>query len=256
MQSAEIPIAVDEQTAQDARGGVLQLGIDSSTTLVGRVVAVLPRLPTVGGSFVLVDRGTYTQALDVREPGSSATEFWVRAPSTVLDRTLATPQFRELTVTRRDAVQAQLDSDPIGRGARLLLMVVALLALGVGAVALVLVVVGERRDGAGELYAWEADGVRPRTLRRIVLVRMLAVAAVAVPVGVAAGLVLARVGATLVAVDASGDTPTPPLAVTLGSAWTPLALAIGIGAGVLLGWLVCSLSLRERFPVPAESDLR
>jgi hypothetical protein len=82
------------------------------------------------------------------------------------------------------------------------------------------------------------------------------VAFVAIPVGLIAGLVLARVGTALVAVDASGTTPTPPLSVTLGSLWTPLALVVGIGAGLALGWLVASLSLRERYPVAAEADLR
>jgi ABC-type antimicrobial peptide transport system permease subunit len=85
---------------------------------------------------------------------------------------------------------------------------------------------------------------------------MLAVAAVGIPLGVVAGLLVAREGATLVAVDASGTTPTPPLAVTLGSVWTPLALVVGIGAGVLLGALVAAISLRERFPLQAEADLR
>jgi predicted ABC-type sugar transport system permease subunit len=73
---------------------------------------------------------------------------------------------------------------------------------------------------------------------------------------VVAGLILARVGTTLVAVDAAGTTPTPPLSVTLGSIWTPLALVVGIGAGVVLGWLVAASSLRERFPTTAEADLR
>ena len=96
-------------------------------------------------------------------------------------------------------------------------MIVALLALAVAAVALVLLVIGERRDGAGELYAWEADGTRPATLRRMLAVRMVAVAAIGIPVGVLAGLLVARAGATLVAVDASGTSPTPPLSVTLGA---------------------------------------
>jgi hypothetical protein len=38
--------------------------------------------------------------------------------------------------------------------------------------------------------------------------------------------------------------------------WTPIALAVGVGAGVLLGWLVAASSLRERYPVDAEADLR
>jgi hypothetical protein len=254
--AAQIPVAVDPATARDAHDGVLQLAIDSSTRLTARVVAVLPRLPTAGGTFVLADRAAFTAALDLHEPGANPTEYWVDAPRADLDRTLATPAFAALSVERRAALQSELDADPIGRGARNLLAIVALLALAVASVALIMLVIGERRDGAGELYAWEADGTRPATLRRMLAIRMLAVAAVGIPVGVVAGILVARAGTTLVAVDASGSTPTPPLAVTLGSVWTPLALAIGVGAGVVLSGLVAAGSLRERFPVAAEADLR
>ena len=44
--------------------------------------------------------------------------------------------------------------------------------------------------------------------------------------------------------------------MTLGSVWTVLALVVGIGVGLLVGYLVAALSLRERFPRPAEADLR
>ena len=256
VRAAAVPVAVDPQTAREAHNGLLQLAIDPSTTVTARLVATLPRLPTAPGRFVLADRAAFAAALDLRDPGTNPSEFWVLASSAVLDRALAAPPFTQLTVTRRSALQADLDSDPVGRGARLVLVVVALLALAVGAVALILLVFGERRDGAGELYAWEADGTRPSTLRRMLLVRMAAVAAVAVPVGVVAGLVLARVGTSLVAVDASGGTPTPPLAVTLGSVWTPLALLAGIGVGLLLGWVVAARSLREPYPAAADRDLR
>jgi hypothetical protein len=252
----QVPVAVDPQTARNAHGGVLPLSIDATTSIAARIVAVLPRLPTVSGPFILADRTVFTAALDLREPGGNPTEYWVSASPSALDRTLAGARFHDLGVQRRDSIQAGLEADPIGRGARDLLMIVALLALAVAAVALVLLVVGERRDGAGELYAWEADGTRPATLRRMLAVRMLAVAAVGIPVGVVAGLLVARAGATLVAVDASGSSPTPPLAVTLATVWTPLALVIGIGAGVLCGMGVAALALRERFPVAAEADLR
>jgi hypothetical protein len=216
------------------------------------VVGVLPRLPATPGSFVLADRTALARALDRGEPGRTPTEAWVAGPTAPFGKA----PWNELGVVDRAAIQAHLDSDPIGRGGRLLLMIVALLALGVAAVALVLLVIGERRDGAGELYAWEADGVRPSVLRRMLVVRLAVVALTAIPVGVLAGLILAEVGTDLIAVDASGSTPTPPLAVTLGSVWTPIALAIGVGAGVLLGWLVAAASLRERYPVDAEADLR
>jgi hypothetical protein len=201
----------------------------------------------MGRTFFVADSTALARALVRAEPGRNPTEYWLSSSGHA---------FAGLTVISRAGVEHDLSSDPISVGARTLLIVVALLALAVAAVALVLLVIGERRDGAGEMYAWEADGTRPRTLRRMLIVRMLAVSFVAIPVGLIAGLVLARVGTALVAVDASGTTPTPPLSVTLGSLWTPLALVVGIGAGLALGWLVASLSLRERYPVAAEADLR
>ncbi len=242
-----LPVAVDPSTAKLAHGGVLQVTLDGTSRISLQVVAVLPRMPTMGGTFFVADRVALSRALDRGQPGRNALEYWLTGSS---------GSFPGLAVTSRAAVEHDLSSDPVSVGARTLLIVVALLALAIAAVALILLVIGERRDGAGELYAWEADGTRPRTLRRMLVVRLLVVALVAIPVGVVAGLVLARVGTTLVAVDAAGTTPTPPLSVTLGSVWTPLALLVGVGAGIALGWLVAARSLRERYPVAAEADLR
>jgi hypothetical protein len=250
---APLPVAVDPATAGYAHGGALQVTLDGAVQVSLRIVAVLPRMATMGATFLVADRGALSRALTRAEPGRNPVEYWLRGTSAASGPAAATAG---LTVTQRTAVEHELASDPISIGARTLLVVVALLALAVAAVALVLLVVGERRDGAGEFYAWEADGTRPRTLRRVLVVRMLAVALVATPIGVVAGLLLARAGTTLVAVDASGTTPTPPLSVTLGSAWTPIALLVGIGAGLALGWVVAARSLRERFPVPADVDLR
>jgi hypothetical protein len=252
----QVPIVVDKQTAGLARGGALSFAVQGTTTLAGRVVGVLARLPTVGGAFILADRAALDLALSVQQPGQRASEVWLSGTTAALDHALATAPYDEMTITRRGAVQDGLDHDPVGEGSRLLLIIVALLALAVAAVALVLLVVGERRDGAAELYAWEADGLAPRLLRRLLAVRAIAVAAIAVPVGVVAGLIVARVGADLVSIDASGNAPTPPLEVTLGSLWTPLALVIGVGAGLVLGIGVALVSLRERLPVAATVDLR
>jgi hypothetical protein len=254
--NVEIPVAVDRATAQDATGGTLPFLLDGTTRFTGRIVATLPRMPTVTGQFLLVNRAVLQQALDLRRPGRAPSEFWVSGSSHALAELLATRPYDALSISRRADVQASLDADPVGQGSRLLLVVLALLSLGVAAVSLVLLVVGERRDGAGELYAWEADGMAPQALRRVLLLRALVVAAIAVPVGVGAGLAIARAGAHLVSVDALGRTPVPPLSVTLGSWWTPLGMLCGVGAGLVLCGVVALRSLRERYPVPAAVDLR
>ncbi len=258
-QLAPLPVAVDPITAKGVRDGLLQVKI-AGQQMTARVIATLPRLPTVDGSFVLADRAALVGLLDRTTPGSGApSELWVAVPASSrasLDRALTSAPYDRLTVTRRDAVQADLDADPVGRGSRVLLAIVGGLALAVAAASLVLLVMGEHRDGAGELYAWESDGVRPAVLRRMLFVRTLTVVGVGLPLGLLAGLVVARVGARLVAVDASGSTPRPPLQVTISSGWTVLVLAAGLGAGVLAVWAVAAGALRERVPARPEVDLR
>ena len=159
-------------------------------------------------------------------------------------------------MVERAPISRQLAGDPVSRGSSLLLALAAALALLVAAAAVVLLVSGDRRDDAGELHAWESDGVRPATLRRMLLIRALSVVAVAVPVGLAAGLLLAHVGANVVAVDASGATPEPPLHVQVGPLWSSVLLVLGLGVAVGLAALVAGLALRERLPVPPDVELR
>jgi hypothetical protein len=256
VQGLQIPIVTDVATAHDATGGVLPFKLDGSTRVTGRVVGTVPRLPTVHGPFIFAERGALQQALDVHRPGRAPTEFWVAGSSPALDRLLASAPYNTLSITTRSHVQAQLDADPIGEGSRRLLVLVAVLALGVAALGLVLLVVGERRDGAGELFAWEADGLAPRLLRRVLILRAVSTALVGVPLGVLAGLIVARAGATLVSVDSVGRVPVPPLSVTFGSIWTTVLLLVGLGAGLLAACAVAALSLREKHPVPAAVDLR
>jgi hypothetical protein len=254
-----LPVAVDPTTAKAAHDELLPVKIADQQVTV-RVVATMPRLPTVNGSFLLADRATLVSLLDRTNPGSGvSTELWVAVPPSsrqALDRTLTSAPYDRLTVARRDAVQANLNADPVGRGSQLLLAIVGVLALAVATASLVLLIVGERRDAAGEFYAWESDGVRPSALRRVMLVRTLTVVGVALPVGLLAGLAVAVLGTRLVAVDASGSTPQPPLQVTVSAGWTLLVLLAGLLAGVLAVWIVAARALRERIPVRPEVDLR
>jgi hypothetical protein len=252
-------VAVDPQTAAQADGDQLSLSLDGAPPITAQIVAVLPRFATADQTFVIADLSALSTADDLNNPGQSPQEFWLSAPKSAaaaLDRVLASPPLADLTVARRGSIQRDLDTDPVAQGSRTLLAVVAFLALAVAVLALVLLVIGERQDGAGELYAWESDGVAPAVLRRTLTVRAVAVAAVAVPIGLLAGLVLTRVGVTLVAVDASGATPIPPLQASFGVLPVLVQLVIGIGAGLALSAATAALMLREREPTPAEAELR
>ncbi len=248
----ELPVAVDPATAAIADHGRLTITLDE-VTVIGRVVATLPRFPTTNGPFVVADRQALSAVVDASQPGTGATgEIWIASP----EAARITAPFHQLTVTLRAPIQQRLTDDPVASGSRLLLALLAGLALLVAGVAVVLLVLGDRRDDAGELHAWEADGVRPATLRRMLFLRAASVVAVALPFGLVTGLVLAQVGANLVAVDASGVVPVPPLSVSIGAAWTALLLLAGLGLAVALAAAVASRMLREHLPAPPELDLR
>jgi len=254
-----LPVAVDPGTARAADHGQLTLSL-GQVTVTARVVATLSRFPTTTGPFVLADRTAVTAVLDRSEPGTGAIrELWVSAPDSsrpALEQALAKAPYDRITVALRAPLQARLSADPVARGSQLLLALIAGLALLVGVVALALLVIGERRDDAGELHAWEADGLRPATLRRVLFVRASSVVAVALPFGLLTGLLLARAGTTLVAVDASGVAPRPPLQAAVGLAWTGVVLVVGVGLSVAVAWAVAARMLRERLPVRPETDLR
>jgi hypothetical protein len=80
------------------------------------------------------------------------------------------------------------------------------------------------------------------------------VAALAVPAGVVAGLVLARLAATLVGVTAGARDPMPPLAAGTGSGFALVVVAGGLALALLVAGLVAARSLREPLPVLARSS--
>jgi len=116
---------------------------------------------------------------------------------------------------------------------------------------LVLLVVTERRDDAGELYSWEADGVSPATLRKALWWRAAAVALPAVPAGVLIGVGLTRLTARLVAVTATAGVPQPPLAPAGGGLDALAAAVAGVVLALAVAAAVAARALREPVPVAA-----
>jgi hypothetical protein len=199
-----------------------------------------------------VDGSSLAAMLDARAPGSGAVaELWLWTPdgsAALLRGSLAAEPFDQLAVTTRGAVQEQLASDPLSRGAVALLAGSAAVGLLVALLALVLLVVSERSDSSAELYAWESDGVAPSTLRVSLFLRAWSVVLVAVPAGLVTGLLLSRATTSLVTVTAVGTTPAPPLVLSAGPSW----IALVLGAGLLLGLAATALlawsALREPLP--------
>jgi hypothetical protein len=253
-----LPVFTDPGTAAAASGGLLTLGLGGSADVTARIVGVLPRFPTVGSSFVVASARGLADALDADAPGTgSVDELWLRsADPQGLRAALGAAPFDQVAVDARQARVDRLAGDPVARGATGLLTGSAVLAFVVALLALVLLVVAERRDEAAQLYAWESDGVTPRTLRRSLLLRAVAVVVVAVPGGVLIGLLLSRLSTALVRLTAVGTDPVPPLALAVSAQWSVLAVAAGIAAGLVVCAAVAAAALREPLPPRPEEGLR
>ena len=156
----------------------------------------------------------------------------------------------------QEARRTALESDVVSQGAAWLLLVAAAVSLLVAILSLVLLVVGERRDDAGQLVAQEADGVATSTLRRSLWWRAVAVAVPGLVLGTAAGLLLTRSVSTLVALSATGTAAVPPLVPSVGAGWTTVVLVVGLGVALLVCALVAARTLRSAWPERVDEDLR
>jgi hypothetical protein len=244
-----IPVMADPATAATATGGLLSLVVDANAPISARVVAVAPRFPTAGTHFVVADSSTLANVLDAREPGSGGiTELWLTGAPDQLAASLARAPFDQLSVELRRDRQSALATDPLAVGAARLLTTDALIGVLVAALAVMLLVVAERRDEAAEQYAWESDGVSPATLRRSMFARAAAVVIVAVPGGLLVGLALSAVTTRFVAVTAVGTAPQPPLTLAVGAAWALAVVGGGVAAGLAAAAAVAGSSLREPLP--------
>ncbi len=152
--------------------------------------------------------------------------------------------------------RADLRDDPLARAATGLLLGSGLVSSLLAAVALGLAVAATRRDEAATLHALEAEGARPRDLRLVLAVRGAALVACGVPLGAAAGALLAREVARLVAVTAAASTPVPALAAPPA---LPLGLAaafVGAALGLVAVAVAAALAFREELPRSGDAALR
>jgi hypothetical protein len=249
-----IPVIVDPATAAAAGpGGALAVATGAGRVLRGIVVATAARVPGLPARFVVADVAALSPALDADEPVTgSIRELWLRGP---VERALADPRFGVLDISYRRRIEATLASDPLARAAIALVAIAGLLALALAVVALVLGLLGDARDERAELYALEADGLTARAIRRTLVVRAVVGVAIAAPVGVAAGMLVARSTAQLIAVTASATVPEPPLAVSVAW-WQPVVLvASTLLASALIATVAAAPLLRGRLPRRPEGGL-
>jgi hypothetical protein len=221
--------------------------------VAARIVGIVERFPSVDGEVVVADGGAAATMLDTRSPGLGTTdELWLNVPAAhdaAAAARLARAPFTQLTVESRAATLAQLEADPLARGALLTLAGTAAVALLLALVGLLLAVVGDVRDDRGELFDLEAQGASPATIRSHLRLRALLVATFGVAGGVGLGAILVTLVISLVSVTASAARPQPPLVLRLD---LPLLSATVAGYVVLAALLVgVATSLRGRAPARA-----
>lgn len=258
-QRPAIPVAVDAVTAARAGGrGTFGITVGQTTQPV-RIVAVLPRMPTLPSRFVLADRAAVTALVDRTAPGTGpVTQVWVAAPtaSQPAVRAELTGSASTATLRYRDDLARGFAQDPVTTGFVALLAAAGLVAFLLGLVAVVGGVRGDRELAAADLFALEVDGVGPAALRRVLLVRTALVLVVGLPVGLLAGAGLAGAATRLLGTGPDGRPLTPPPHVVLASAPTALVLVAAVVGTVLAAVLTASASLREPVLAAPELELR
>ena len=254
-----LPVLTDPATAATAQNGTLLLGL-GALRVPATVVGVLDRFPTAGDRYVVADRAALRAWLDAEQPGTGgAREAWVSAPDVAADRladTLAAEPYAALRTDVRELRAQGIRDDPIGSASVRLLLFTAVVGLMVALLAVILLVRGERSDDAAELYALEADGLTPPTLRRVLLVRAASAVLLAAPAGVVLGLVLSGLGSDLVALDAAGEAPTPPLLPAVGVGWAVVVVLVAAVVGLAAAAATARQQLREPLPIVPALDLR
>lgn len=234
-------LATPNVAASAGLNGIIPLEIEGEL-VAARVVGVVRRFPSILGDAVIADRVTAATILDTRSPGLGTTdELWLN--------TGRRPSVPQLLVQSRADTLAQLQSDPLARGALLTLAGTAAVALLLALVGLLLAVVGDVRDDRGELFDLEAQGASPATIRAHLRLRALLVAVFGILGGVGLGAILSALVIALVSVTAGSAKPEPPL---LLSPDLPL-LAGAAAAYVLIAALLVIAATALRGPAPARA---
>jgi len=237
-----LPVLATPQVAAAAGpNGILPLQVEGEL-VAARIVGVIKRFPSVVGDAVIADRVTAATTLDTRSPGLGTTdELWLNSAHR--------PSVPQLTLQSRADTLAQLQADPLARGALLTLAGTAAVALLLALVGLLLAVVGDMRDDRGELFDLEAQGASPATIRAHLRLRALLVAVFGILGGLALGAILSALVISLVSVTAGSAKPEPPLLLSLDLPVLAAAAAAYVALAALL--VTAATALRGRAPARA-----
>jgi ABC-type antimicrobial peptide transport system permease subunit len=158
-----------------------------------------------------------------------------------------------LEIDSRHALEADARRDPIAHGTLLALAVAAITALLLALAGILLTVLGDLRDGRGELFDLEAQGASPPLLRRIVRLRGLVVAAAGLVAGALAGVALAAVVTDLVGLTARATAAAPPLVLDVDGLVVAGAVVLYAAAAAALVLLATRRAFREPAPGRVEA---
>jgi hypothetical protein len=241
-QDTPINAIVDPATAGAAVDGIVVVETSSGSLRV-RPTAVVSRFPGLGPRFVVVDIDAARPAMDLLQPGAgTANELWLAADSAAHERSIASrlgdATFGTVDVDRRIARQTALATDPLAVVTLLILTASALVALVLGACAVMFGAAADVSDDRPLLRVLALERVRGRRLVAMVAGKSVAAVLIAIPLGVIGGRWLLQIATRLVAVSATSIQPNPPLRLAVPWAVVLLlavVLAFALGVGALLG---------------------
>ena len=232
-----IPAIVDASTAAAARAGLVTVDFATGARGVLRVAAVAKHFPGAPNRFAVVDRSVAQPALDLISVGlGTANETWISVDhndEAKLANALAKAPFTDVNAQRRSVIETRLRSDPLSSFALGLFGVASLIASLLAAAALYLSTQSDAASQAPLHRSLAADGVRRRSLSRMVFVSAIATAATATALGVAGALVLLGLVTRIISVTATATVAVPPLMASLP--------AVELCVGLLIVIVPCSV---------------
>jgi hypothetical protein len=255
-QDTPLEAVVDPVTASAAIGGVISVETSSGTLRV-HPTAVAKRFPGVGSRFAIFDISTLQPALDMLQPSAGTpNEVWLASDTAAHERSLseqlAGSGFDVIDVDSRSVRQAALATDPLSVVTLLILTASALVAIVLGACAVLFGTAADASDDRPLLRMLALERVDGRRLVAMVAGKSLAAIGLAVPLGLIGGRWLLQIATRLVAVSATSGLANPPLRLSvpwLVVAGLTVAVVIMLGAGAVAG----AMSARR---VPDEDLMR
>ena len=240
-QDKPLEAVMDPVTASAAVNGVVAVQTSSGTLLV-HPSAIADRFPGVGARFAVMDITALQPALDLLQPGAgTANEVWLASDTTAHERLLGTqlgePTFGSVQIDRRSTRQQSLATDPLAVVTLLILMASALVAIVLGACAVLFGAAAASTDDRPLLRMLALERVEGKRLVGMIAGKSLAAVCLAVPLGLIGGRWLLEIATRLVTVSATSGRPNPPLRLAVPwlaviSMSVALLLVLGLGAAV------------------------